>query len=220
MKLRISPFLLLCIMGGFAIMSSTMSKNPVLPLFIRSLDVPLETLGLVAAASTIVGIVVSIPDGVLSDIIGRRKVLLLAAIIFATAPFFYLLVTDTWMLVAVRVYHGLATAILGPVAMAAAADTFQKGRAERMAWYSSATMIGRFLAPLLGGALIFGDNFRWVYLVDGVIGVIALAAATRIPVSTATSDQGSGAIRLRAGRVGQELVTVVTHRGILSTSLV
>ncbi|MDP2744163.1 MAG: MFS transporter, partial [Dehalococcoidia bacterium] len=142
MKTRISPFLMLCLMGGLAIFSSTMAKNPVLPLFIRSLGVPVSTVGFIAAASTVVGVLVSLPAGILSDIIGRRRVMLMAAIVFATAPFLYLLVTLPWQLVLVRVYHGLATAILGPVAMAAVADTFDKRRGERMAWYSSATMIG------------------------------------------------------------------------------
>src|SRR5512139_174525 len=93
MKNRISPFLLRCVMGGLAIFSSTMAKNPALPLFIRSMGVPVSTVGFIAAASTVVGIVVSLPAGILSDLIGRRRVLLLAAIVFATAPFLYLLIT-------------------------------------------------------------------------------------------------------------------------------
>lgn len=156
MKIKLSPFILLCIMGGLAIFSSTMSKSPVLPLFIRALDVPLGTVGFIAAASTVVGIVVSLPAGILSDIIGRRRVILIAAIVFASAPFLYLLVTEPWHLVLVRIYHGFATAILGPVAMAAVADTFDSGRGEKMGWYSSATMVGRFLAPFVGG----GADFR------------------------------------------------------------
>ena len=140
MKTKLSPFVLLCIMGGLAIFSSTMAKNPALPLFIRSLGAPLSTVGYIAAASTIVGIVVSFPAGILSDIIGRRRVMLIAAVVFATAPFLYLVIAAPWQLVLVRIYHGLATAILGPVALAAIADTFDKGRGERMGWYSSATM--------------------------------------------------------------------------------
>src|SRR5512136_591230 len=144
------------------------------------MGVPLSTVGFIAAASTVVGIVVSLPAGILSDIIGRRRVILMAAIVFATAPFLYLLITSPWQLVLVRVYHGLATAILGPVAMAAVADTFKKGRGEHMGWYSSATMIGRFLAPLVGGVLIFGEDFRWVYLADGFAGMLALVAVARL----------------------------------------
>jgi MFS transporter, DHA1 family, multidrug resistance protein len=217
-KFKLSPFLLLCIMGGLAIFSSTMSKSPVLPLFAGSLGIPDKTLGFVAAASTIVGILVSFPAATLSDFVGRRRLLLIAAFVFATAPFGYLLVTNVWSLVLVRVYHGLATAILGPIAMAAVADTYSTGRGERMAWYSSATMVGRFLAPLLGGALIFGSDYHWVYLVDGVLGVLALGAAllVRFPQQVAAAP----AVKRDKRNIGREVIAIVTHRGILSTSLV
>lgn len=218
MKIKVSPFLLLCVIGGLAIFSSTMAKNPVLPLFIRSLGVPVSTVGFIAAASTVVGIVVSLPAGVLSDIIGRRRVILIAAIVFATAPFFYLLVSLPWQLVLVRIYHGLATAILGPVAMAAVADTFEKGRGERMGWYSSATMVGRFLAPFVGGALIFGEDFHWVYIADGFAGVLALVAAIRLPLATRAATSGREALKRERGKVGREIVVVLRNPGILATS--
>ncbi len=218
MKTKVSPFLILCVMGGLAIFSSTMAKNPVLPLFIRSLGVPVSTVGFIAAASTVVGIVVSLPAGVLSDIIGRRRVILIAAIVFATAPFFYLLVSLPWQLVLVRIYHGLATAILGPVAMAAVADTFEKGRGERMGWYSSATMVGRFLAPFVGGALIFGEDFHWVYIADGLAGVLVLVAAIRLPLATRAATSGREALKRERGKVGQEIMVVLRNPGILATS--
>jgi len=207
-------------MGGLAIFSSTMAKNPVLPLFIRALEIPMATVGFIAAASTVVGIVVSLPAGVLSDIIGRRRVILIAAIVFATAPFLYLLVSLPWQLVMVRIYHGLATAILGPVAMAAVADTFDEGRGERMGWYSSATMVGRFLAPLVGGALIFGNDFRWVYVVTGVFGTLSLVAALRLPLSTSTSDSAGDAIKRGRSEIWRDIVAILTHRGILATSVI
>jgi MFS transporter, DHA1 family, multidrug resistance protein len=218
LKKRISPFLMLCIMGGLAIFSSTMSKNPALPLFIRSLGVSVAAVGYIAAASTIVGIVVSIPAGILSDIIGRKRVILAAAVVFATAPFLYLLVTAPWELALVRVYHGLATAILGPVAMAAVADTYERGRGEKMAWYSSATMIGRFVAPFVGGFLIFGNDFRWVYIADGFAGILALLAAIRLPLSSSASTSIIEGLKRQRGRYGQEIAFIFRHRGILATS--
>jgi DHA1 family multidrug resistance protein-like MFS transporter len=166
----------------------------------------------------VVGILVSIPAGILSDIIGRKRVILMAAIVFATAPFLYLLIQSPWQLVLVRVYHGLATAILGPVAMAAVADTFQKGRGERMAWYSSATMIGRFVAPFVGGLLIFGNDFKWVYLADGFAGVLALAAAIRLPLSSNVSTSIREALRHQRGKYGKDIAFVFKHPGIIATS--
>ena len=209
---------MLCVMGGLAIFSSTMAKNPALPLFIRSLGVSEATVGFIAAASTVVGILVSIPAGILSDIIGRKRVILMAAVVFATAPFLYLLVQAPWELVLVRIYHGLATAILGPVAMAAVADTFQKGRGEKMAWYSSATMIGRFIAPFVGGLLIFGNDFRWVYIADGFAGVLALVAAIRLPLASNVSSSAIEAFRKQRGKYGQDLAFIFKHPGILATS--
>jgi MFS family permease len=184
------------------------------------MGVPVSTVGFIAAASTVVGIVVSLPAGILSDIIGRRRVILMAAIVFATAPFLYLLITSPWQLVLVRIYHGLATAILGPVAMAAVADTFEKGWGERMGWYSSATMVGRFLAPIVGGILIFGEDFRWVYLADGFAGVLALVAAIRLPLATATSGSMWGAFKQQRSKYGQEIVFIFRHFGILATSVI
>ena len=220
MKLRISPFILLCIVGGLAIFSSTMAKSPVLPLFIRSLDVSMGMVGFIAAASTVVGIFVSLPAGILSDIIGRRRVILIAAIVFASAPFLYLLVTQPWHLVLVRIYHGFATAILGPVAMAAVADTFDSGRGEKMGWYSSATMVGRFLAPFVGGALIFGNNFHWVYLVTGIIGTLSLISALKLPRPAIAHVSAGELVKKERGEIKRDIIAMLTHRGILTTSVV
>ena len=207
-------------MGGLAIFSSTMAKSPALPLFIRSLDVPMGTVGFIAAASTVVGIVVSLPAGILSDIIGRRRVIVIAAIVFASAPFIYLLVTEPCHLVLVRVYHGFATAMLGPVAMAAVADTFDSGRGERMGWYSSATMVGRFLAPFVGGALIFGNDFHWVYLVAGIVGILALIPALKLPRRATARISPGEVIKKERGEIKRDIVAMLTQRGILATSVV
>ncbi len=211
-----TPFLWLCLIGGLAIFSSTMSKNPALPLFIHSLGVDEGTLGFIAAASTVVGIVASIPAGVLSDLWGRRRVILLGMLVFATAPFLYLLVRAPWHLVLVRIYHGLATAMLGPVALAAVADTFREGLGERMGWYSSATMVGRFLAPTIGGMLIFGEDFRWVYLGCGAAGMLALLTALRLPrIDQAAQPEPPGA---RWTTMRRELRLILANRSLLLTS--
>jgi len=178
------------------------------------------TVGFIAAASTVVGIVVSLPAGILSDIIGRRRVILIAAIVFASAPFLYLLVTQPWHLVLVRIYHGFATAILGPVAMAAVADTFDSGRGEKMGWYSSATMVGRFLAPFVGGALIFGNNFHWVYLVTGIIGTLSLIGALKLPRPATAHVSAGELVKKERGEIKRDIIAMLTHRGILTTSVV
>ena len=218
MKLKLSPFWILCLTGGVAIFSSTMAKNPALPLYVRSLGISDTALGFIAASSTIVGILASLPAGALSDAIGRRRVVLFAATIFATAPFLYLFVHNAEMLVIVRVYHGLATAILGPVALAMVADTYATGRGERMGWYSSATLVGRFLAPFIGGLLIFSNDFHLVYLADGFAGVLTLFLATRLPPDIKAGQTVKNALTKNWRKYGKEISFVFHHRGILATS--
>ncbi|MBI5115945.1 MFS transporter [Candidatus Poribacteria bacterium] len=185
-----SSFLILCAAGGFAIFSSTMSKTPVLPLFADSLGAAPQTVGLIAAAATVVGILTSAPVGLLSDYIGRKKIILAAGFVFASAPFLYYLVRTPGQLAALRLYHGFATAIFGPVALAFVADMFSAHRAEKMGWFSSATLIGRFIAPLLGGFLIVKFDFKTTYLFCGIFGIIALALLIFLPGTASGSVFG------------------------------
>jgi MFS transporter, DHA1 family, multidrug resistance protein len=231
-SLIVSPFLLLCGIGLFAIFSSTMSKNPALPLFAKDLGATEQYIGFIAAASTVVGVLTSIPAGALSDLYGRRRVILAATFVFASAPFLYLLVSSPWQLALVRIYHGLATAIFGPVAMALVADLFQTGRGESMGWYSSSTLIGRAVAPFVGGTLLAAlggstvgagstflgiTSYHWVYILCGIAGVITLAAATRLPIDNRTrggATLGESWTKLRMG-----LADVGRSRPILVTSV-
>jgi len=176
---RNAVFWTLCIMGFFAILSSTMSKSPVLKPFSLSLGTPTDWSGFVAAASTIPGILISLPAASLSDIFGRKKFLLIAGFVFASAPFLYLLITFWWQLILVRFYHGFATAIFVPVAEASVAELFPSKRGERISLFSSATYVGRVIAPTLGGYILFAttDNFHTLYLAVAVAGVTALIMA-------------------------------------------
>ena len=213
-----SPFLLLCSAGLSAIFSSTIAKSPVLPLFASHLGANPATVGSVAAVSAFTGVLFSIPVGMLSDRLGRRKMLLFSAIVFATAPFLYLFVTKLWQLALVRFYHGLATAAFVPVAMAHVADLFHNERGEKMGWFSTATLLGRFMAPLAGGTLIgflaFNPmlSYRAVYMLCGVTGVLALIFILRVhePEKNAPYHR-SWAETLEA------LGTVMTNRLILVT---
>jgi len=172
-------FLVLCVVGAFAILSSTMSKNPVLNPFAESLGTPEAFMGFVAAASTIPGILISIPAGSLSDVLGRKKVLLASCVVFASAPFLYTVISFWWQLIIVRFYHGFATAIFVPVARAAIAEYYPSKRAERISTFTSATIVGRSIAPFLGGfvlAITFWDYHK-LYLTVGVAGVTTLFTA-------------------------------------------
>jgi len=210
-------------MGFFAILSSTMSKSPVLKPFSLSLGTPADWVGVVAAASTIPGVLISLPAGSLSDILGRRKFLLLAGFVFASAPFLYLLVTVWWQLILVRFYHGFATAIFVPVAEASIAELFPAKSGERISLFSSATYVGRVIAPVLGGYMLFVtvDNFHILYLVVSVAGVTAFILGLLFLVErkqTMVFRQASA--KETVGRMFQGWKDVIRNRGVLAVSFV
>ena len=113
----------LCAAASLAYCSYAMCRSPLLPLFARELAASAPIVGLVVGASTLTGIVVKLPAGAWSDILGRRVLLLAGAAVFAVVPFSYLAVSSLGLLIALRVVHGSATAIFGPVASASLSDT-------------------------------------------------------------------------------------------------
>src|SRR5262249_20073018 len=76
-----SSFLLLCTMGGLAVFSSTIAKNPVLPILAQQLGADHAMIGWVAAASTLTGILASLPAGLLSDCYGRASQIVLGLLL-------------------------------------------------------------------------------------------------------------------------------------------
>ncbi len=192
MKEKDKFFYGLSLTGALAILSSTMSKNPILPMLSKSLGADAGLIGgVVIAASTVPGIIISLPAGSLSDLFGRKKLMYISAFVFASAPFLYLFVSSPWQLMVVRFYHGFATAIFGTVASAAIVDNFPADKATRVSIYSSATMVGRGLAPFLGGAILLltNNNFKDVYWVVGLAGVSTLMAVVAVYHSGGDTNQ-------------------------------
>lgn len=216
--MKLSPpsfFILIAAIGGLAIFSSTLSKTPVLPLFALALQATPSEIGWIVMASTLPGILISFPAGALSDYLGRRRLLLAALVVFATAPFLYLIVSNAWQLMAVRFYHGFATAIFGTVASAAIAARYTTDRATKLSTYSSITIVGRSIAPFLGGFLISLASFQAVYIACAISGVLALAIGFLLRDSTPKVGQ-----KLEMPRFWFSLRTVLRDRNIMLVSLI
>jgi MFS family permease len=209
-------------MGAFAILSSTMSKTPVLNPFATSLGTPSDLLGFVAAASTIPGMLISLPAASLSDVVGRRKVLLFSAFVFASAPFLYLFVTTWWQLALVRFYHGFATAIFVPVTEATVAELFPTKRGERISILNSITGVGRTAAPLLGGIIlaITNNGYHELYLSVGIAGVAAFVLAFLLLTEKKKKQIDSVSVRKGNVNIFQGWRKIAVNHAALSVSFV
>jgi len=209
-------FIILCAIGGLAIFSSTISKNPVLPILAQGIGATTAVIGLIAAASTVTGILTSLPAGLLSDQHGRKPVLIASGIVFFTAPLFYFLVQTAWQLALVRVYHGLATAIFGPVSLAYVTDLAPTRRGERLGYFSSTTLAGRALAPIVGGAILTWGAWQGVYVVCAIAGFFALAGMFFLPNPRQREGENS---RPKPAEVKIPLRQVLSNLTIVTTSI-
>jgi len=218
---RLKHFLGLCLVDFSARVSYNMARTPVLPLFAAALGADTATIGLVVGASTVTGIFLKAPAGALSDVLGRARLLLMGAAVFAFTPFLYLLVGYAWMLVAVRLFHGIATSIYGPVMLAAVASVAGARKGEMLSWFavikiatgSVGAFLGGGLLYLLGGAHPSLLHFKVVYAVCGDFGLVALGIALvvlpRLPEIEPVKKKGAQVLR-GLGEVVSHLPLVVT----------
>src|SRR6266536_1957682 len=159
-----------------------MARSPVLPIFAADLGALPELIGVIVAASTITGVFLKLPSGALSDVLGRKRMMVLGALFFAAPPFLYPFIHDPWSLLALRFVHGFATAIFSPVASAYVAGLGETGRGARLGWFSSANDVGATAGPLAGGfVLYFTASYSVTYLLVGALGVLTLLVVLLLP---------------------------------------
>lgn len=186
---RFSPFFALCSVGFLGRLSYEMMRTPITPLYATHLGAPVELIGLIVAAVTIIGIVVKLPAGALSDLFGFRRLMMVGALVKATGPFLYLFALSWPVLLVVRFYHGLATAIYAPPASALVAKVYPNERGYRLGLYNAAENAGVVLGPVLGGGVLAltAANFDLAFIIAGVIGILALLAMLGVPRDKFTS---------------------------------
>jgi MFS family permease len=206
----------LCAAGFVAYCSYAICRTPLLPLFARELGAGPALIGFVMGASTLTGIVVKLPAGALSDVFGRRRLLIAGALVFASLPFTYLAVSTLFVLVLLRFVHGAATALFGPVASASLSDVAPP--ASRGTWlstYSTVQGIGQALGPVLAGYLIATGRFDLAFLTAGFIGIAVPFIVSGWPASAkATAGRPARALWQEFTRgvaeVGRDRLVIVT----------
>lgn len=180
-----APALLRITAADFIVRSAyQMGKTPLLPIFAASLGASDALLGLIVSVSTLTGMATKPLFGLLSDRMGRRLWLLIGTLIFAGVPFLYQLIETPSQLIAIRLLHGTATAIYGPVTVAYVAERSGKRKAERLGWFGMARSGGYLVGPVVAGWLLLSLEPVTVFT---LIGFLSLAAF--IPVLMLGGDE-------------------------------
>src|SRR6266853_3725941 len=186
-----------------------MARSPVLPTFAADLGALPELIVIIVAASTITGVFFKLPAGALSDVLGRKRMMVLGALFFALPPFLYPFVHDAGSLLALRFVHGFATAIFSPVASAYVASLADTGRGARLGWFSSANDIGATAGPLIGGfVLYFTASYSATYLTVGALGVLTFIVVLLLPDVDAKAAREAKTFAARAAEFRQGVAEV------------
>ena len=167
-------FALLCTIGVLCFISYNMVRMPVLALFAESLGASPERIGVIVSVSTLTGVFLKLPSGALSDIYGRRMLLRIGVIAFGIPPFFYPFISDLNVLTLLRLFHGLATAIFAPSALATVAELYRERRGAALGTYTACTQSGALLGPFIGGYLAFAYGYSSAFLTAGLFGCAAI----------------------------------------------
>ncbi|MFI5587481.1 MFS transporter [Amycolatopsis sp. NPDC051758] len=127
-----------------------------------------------------------------ADLLGRRRVFLVAVAVFALASLLGGLVDDGALLIASRFIKGLAAAFTAPAALSIITTTFQEGPARNKA-ISIFAVFGAsgYSAGLVFSGLLTEVGWRWTFLLPAPIALIAFIAAWKL-IPSYRREEGRG----------------------------
>ena len=166
--------------------------NLALPTIATDLHASTSDLQWISDAYSLVLAAAMLPAGLLGDRLGRKKVLLVALILFGVSSAACAYATSTGELIAARAVLGLGAAAIFPLSLAVIPVLFApEERQKAIALMASATFISFPIGPIVGGYLL--DHFWWgsVFLINvPVVALALIAVAILLPESRSAQRPG------------------------------
>ncbi len=151
----------------------------ILPIYIsKELNASEMVVGSLFTTGALTGAMVSIAVGKISDIIGRKSLIVLSQIFFGLVMLLYSIINDYVFAYPIHVLEGFAWATLGVNAPAYIADVSER-RGESLGVYNTVVHIGWVIGPLLGGFLAEFFGFRLMLRIAFVMIILGLILTVR-----------------------------------------
>lgn len=184
--------LLTTVLGSsMALLDSTV-VNVALPRIGRDLDADLAALQWTVNAYTLTLASLILLGGSLGDRLGRRKVFVVGVVWFAVASLLCGIAPNAGVLIAARALQGVGGALLTPGSLALIQASFHpddRGRAVGL--WSGFGGVGAAVGPFVGGWLVDGPGWRWVFLLNVPLALLCAPIAVRhVPESTDSRTHG------------------------------
>ena len=169
-------------------------RGPVLSLYAAAHGATAAGVGLIMGAHMAAAAIGSIPLGRVSDVWGRRRLMLGGMAVGVVTSLLLPFVEDELGLMAIYGLAGLGVAAFTPSALSLVGDAAPPGRVgHAYAWYSTAHYGAIGVGPFLGGLVAEWFGYRAAFVVSAIGIAIALAVGRALPSRSAGSMSSSGA---------------------------
>jgi EmrB/QacA subfamily drug resistance transporter len=182
---------LLCVAQFMVILDVTV-VNVALPRMAADLGLDRAALTWVVTAYTLCFGGLMLLGGRLADLLGRRRVFLAGLLVFTAASLGAGLAGDAATLVAARAAQGVGAALLSPAALSILTTTFHGPERHRaLAVWAALGGGGAAAGVLVGGLLVSGPGWQWVFYVNVPVGVLVAAL---VPATVAALPPTGGRV--------------------------
>lgn len=141
-----------------------------------------------------------------ADVFGRRRLFLAGLLVFAVGSLLCAAAPGPGLLIAARVLAGVGAAMASPAAMSLLTGVFvtPRDRGVALGAWAAVGAVGATLGNVLGGVLTSTGGWRWIFLVNVPVCVVAFVAAFAVVPAIRPA---AGAARARLDVTGGLLVT-------------
>lgn len=159
--------------------------------------------------------------GTIGDRIGRRKLIILCAAVFAVASAVAAFSVAPWMIIVTRAVMGVAGAAIMPASMALIGQIYPdpKASVSAMGAYLTCFLSGMALAPLVGGVLIAHWWWGSVFLMGVPVMLLTVLAAPRALPEFRASDPGRLDLRSAALCLASLLLVVYALKSLVNNGV-